>query len=202
MSGFWPSRPPVLGLPDTGFDFHSGEMLDSLRKLFAAVASKIPLIRRRATPVTANALNVQRTVVEYARAGWPRPVMIERPGSAPKKVRPHGGKQVDCRVTRRRMKIRARRGRRRSSDVGYIDHGADRRAARSTVSMRPWRALPRNFEGGGGGDIIFLEAPGDGRRECGRFCARHAQGLCMAKPGARRKDTGSCRPAAIAGRSA
>src|SRR5262249_60629955 len=65
MSGFAVSA-ARLGLPDTGLISFS-EMLDSLRSCCAA-AGTIPVIADGDTGY-GNALNVQRTVVEYARAG-------------------------------------------------------------------------------------------------------------------------------------
>ena len=65
MSGFAVSA-ARLGVPDTGL-ISFGEMLDSLRNCCSAAAG-IPLIGDGDTGY-GNALNVQRTVVEYARAG-------------------------------------------------------------------------------------------------------------------------------------
>src|SRR5437762_14158314 len=72
MSGFAVSA-VRLGLPDTGL-ISFAEMLDSLRNCCSA-AARIPLIGDGDTGY-GNALNVQRTVIEYARAG-PAAVMIE-----------------------------------------------------------------------------------------------------------------------------
>src|SRR2546423_11910797 len=100
MSGFAVSA-ARLGLPDTGLiSFH--EMLDSLRNCCAA-ASPMPLIGDGDTGY-GNALNVQRTVVEYARAGAAC-VMIEDQVS-PKKCGHTRGNQVIPREEAR-MKIRA-----------------------------------------------------------------------------------------------
>src|ERR1700748_914796 len=65
MSGFAVSA-ARLGLPDTGL-ISFAEMLDTLRNCCAA-APAIPLIGDGDTGY-GNALNVQRTVTEYARAG-------------------------------------------------------------------------------------------------------------------------------------
>ena len=62
-----------LGLPDTGLISFT-EMLDRPAQLCAA-AGKVPLVGDGDTGY-GNALNVQRTVVEYARAGAAG-VMIE-----------------------------------------------------------------------------------------------------------------------------
>lgn len=72
MSGFAVSA-ARLGMPDTGL-VSFAEMLDSLRNCCAA-ASPVPLIGDGDTGY-GNALNVQRTVIEYARAGAAG-VMIE-----------------------------------------------------------------------------------------------------------------------------
>src|SRR5689334_13632093 len=65
MSGFAVSA-ARLGLPDTGLISFS-EMLDSVRNCCTA-AGKMPLIGDGDTGY-GNALNVQRTVVEFGRAG-------------------------------------------------------------------------------------------------------------------------------------
>ena len=83
MSGFAVSA-ARLGLPDTGLISFT-EMLDSLRGCCAA-AGRIPVIGDGDTGY-GNALNVQRTVVEYARAGRRRGD-DRRPGQ-PEEMRPH-----------------------------------------------------------------------------------------------------------------
>src|SRR5580700_11295775 len=88
MSGFAVSA-ARLGLPDTGLISFT-EMLDSLRNCCAAAAA-IPLIGDGDTGY-GNALNVQRTVIEYARAGAAA-VMIEDQVS-PKKCGHTRGKDV------------------------------------------------------------------------------------------------------------
>src|SRR5215813_13682733 len=100
MSGFAVSA-ARLGLPDTGL-ISFAEMLDSLRNC-ASGAARIPLIGDGDTGY-GNALNVQRTVVEYARAGAAA-VMIEDQVS-PKKCGHTRGKQVVSREEAR-VKIRA-----------------------------------------------------------------------------------------------
>ena len=72
MSGFAVSA-ARLGLPDTGL-ISFVEMLDSLRSCCSA-GRDVPLIGDGDTGY-GNALNVQRTVIEYARAGAAA-VMIE-----------------------------------------------------------------------------------------------------------------------------
>src|SRR5213592_3645937 len=88
MSGFAVSA-VRLGLPDTGL-ISFAEMLDSLRNCCSA-AARIPLIGDGDTGY-GNALNVQRTVIEYARAGAAA-VMIEDQVN-PKKCGHTRGKQV------------------------------------------------------------------------------------------------------------
>src|SRR5262244_2758429 len=88
MSGFAVSA-ARLGLPDTGL-ISFAEMLDSLRNC-ASSAARIPLIGDGDTGY-GNALNVRRTVVEYAHAGAAA-VMIEDQVS-PKKCGHTRGKQV------------------------------------------------------------------------------------------------------------
>src|SRR5262249_29741214 len=100
MSGFAVAA-ARLGLPDTGLISFT-EMLDSLRNC-ASAAPAIPLIGDGDTGY-GNALNVQRTVVEYARAGAAA-VMIEDQVS-PKKCGHTRGKEVISRAEAR-MKIRA-----------------------------------------------------------------------------------------------
>ena len=100
MSGFSVSA-ARLGLPDTGL-ISFGEMVDSLRNCVAA-AGNLPVIGDGDTGY-GNALNVQRTVRQYARAGAGA-VMIEDQVS-PKKCGHTKGKAVISREEAR-MKIRA-----------------------------------------------------------------------------------------------
>ena len=147
MSGFGVSA-ARLGLPDTGLISFS-EMLDSLRNCCSA-AAKIPLIGDGDTGY-GNALNVQRTVVEYARAGAAA-VMIEDQVS-PKKCGHTRGKQV---ITRdeARMKIRAAVEARSGVDILIMA----RTDARAVHGFDEALARCRDFEAEGA-DIIFLEAP-------------------------------------------
>jgi len=110
MSGFAVSA-ARLGMPDTGL-VSFAEMLDSLRNCCAA-ASPVPLIGDGDTGY-GNALNVQRTVIEYARAGAAG-VMIEDQVS-PKKCGHTRGKQVIPRAEAR-MKIRAAVDARADADI-------------------------------------------------------------------------------------
>src|SRR6185437_3571659 len=137
MSGFAVSA-ARLGLPDTGLISFS-EMLDSVRNCCAAAGS-VPLIGDGDTGY-GNALNVQRTVIEYARA-----------------------KQVISREEAR-MKIRAAVDARANADI-LIMARTDARAVHGFDE-----ALNRcqDFEAEGA-DIIFLEAP-ENEDEMRRFCS-------------------------------
>ena len=158
MSGFAVSA-ARLGLPDTGLISFT-EMLDSLRNCCAA-AAKIPLIGDGDTGY-GNALNVQRTVVEYARAGAAA-VMIEDQVS-PKKCGHTRGKQVISR-DEARMKIRAAVEARAGADILIMA----RTDARAVHGFDEALARCRDFEAEGA-DIIFLEAP-ETEDEMRRFCA-------------------------------
>jgi 2-methylisocitrate lyase-like PEP mutase family enzyme len=106
MSGFAVSA-ARLGLPDTGL-ISFVEMLDSLRSCCSA-GRDVPLIGDGDTGY-GNALNVQRTVIEYARAGAAA-VMIEDQVS-PKKCGHTRGKQV---ITRDEARYEDTRGRGRQA---------------------------------------------------------------------------------------
>jgi aryl-alcohol dehydrogenase-like predicted oxidoreductase len=98
-----------------------------------------------------NALNVQRTVIEYARAGAAA-VMIEDQVS-PKRCGHTRGKQV---ITRdeARMKIRAAVDAKRDVDILILA----RTDARAVHGFDEALARCRDFEAEGA-DIIFVEAP-------------------------------------------
>jgi 2-methylisocitrate lyase-like PEP mutase family enzyme len=166
MSGFAVSA-ARLGLPDTGLISFT-EMVDSLRNCCAA-AGEVPLIGDGDTGY-GNALNVQRTVNEYARAGAAG-VMIEDQVS-PKKCGHTKGKQVVSREEAR-MKIRAAVEARAAADI-LIMARTDARAVHGFDE-----ALRRceDFQAEGA-DIIFLEAP-ETEEEMRRFCAA-MQRPCMA----------------------
>jgi 2-methylisocitrate lyase-like PEP mutase family enzyme len=157
MSGFAVSA-ARLGLPDTGL-ISFAEMLDSLRNC-ASGAARIPLIGDGDTGY-GNALNVQRTVVEYARAGAAA-VMIEDQVS-PKKCGHTRGKQVIGREEAR-MKIRAAVDARRDADILILA----RTDARAVHGFDEALDRCRDFETEGA-DIIFLEAP-ENELEMRRFC--------------------------------
>ena len=157
MSGFAVSA-ARLGVPDTGL-ISFGEMLDSVRNCCAA-AGKVPLIGDGDTGY-GNALNVQRTVVEYARAGAAA-VMIEDQVS-PKKCGHTRGKQVISR-DEARMKIRAAADAKSDADILIMA----RTDARAVHGFDAALDRCRDFEEAGA-DIIFLEAP-ETENEMGRFC--------------------------------
>jgi 2-methylisocitrate lyase-like PEP mutase family enzyme len=149
MSGFAVSA-ARLGLPDTGLISFT-EMLDSLRNCCAAAAA-IPLIGDGDTGY-GNALNVQRTVVEYARAGAAA-VMIEDQVS-PKKCGHTRGKQVISREEAR-MKIRAAVEAAKESGILILartdcrpTQGIDEAVARIEMYVEE------------GADILFLDSPAD-----------------------------------------
>jgi 2-methylisocitrate lyase-like PEP mutase family enzyme len=166
MSGFAVSA-ARLGLPDTGL-ISFGEMLESLRNCCAAAPS-IPVIGDGDTGY-GNALNVQRTVAEFARAGAAC-VMIEDQVS-PKKCGHTGGKQVISREEAR-MKIRAAVDARASADILIMA----RTDARAVHGFEEALARCRAFEAEGA-DIIFLEAP-ESEDEMRRFCKAMTK-PCMA----------------------
>lgn len=166
MSGFSVSA-ARLGLPDTGLISFT-EMLDSLRNCCGA-AGKIPLIGDGDTGY-GNALNVQRTVTEYARAGAAG-IMIEDQIS-PKKCGHTRGKQVLSREEAR-MKIRAAVDARADADILIMA----RTDARAVHGFDEALARCSDFEAEGA-DIIFLEAP-ESEEEMHRFCAAMKK-PCMA----------------------
>ena len=166
MSGFAVSA-ARLGLPDTGL-ISFAEMLDSARNC-ASAAGKVPLIADGDTGY-GNALNVQRTVIEYARAGVAA-VMIEDQVS-PKKCGHTRGKQVISR-NEARMKIRAAVDAARDADILILA----RTDARAVHGFDEALNRCRDFEAEGA-DIIFLEAP-ETEDEMRRFC-RAMTKPCMA----------------------
>jgi 2-methylisocitrate lyase-like PEP mutase family enzyme len=166
MSGFAVSA-ARLGLPDTGL-ISFAEMLDSLRNCCSA-AGGVPLIGDGDTGY-GNALNVQRTVIEYARAGAAG-VMIEDQVS-PKKCGHTRGKQVISREEAR-MKIRAATAARTDADILIMA----RTDARAVHGFDEALARCHDFAAEGA-DIIFLEAP-ETEDEMRRFCAAMTK-PCMA----------------------
>lgn len=168
MSGFAVSA-ARLGLPDTGL-ISFAEMLDSVRSCVGG-AGTIPLIADGDTGY-GNALNVQRTVLEYARAGAAA-VMIEDQVS-PKKCGHTRGKQVIGR-DEARMKIRAAVDARRDADADILILA--RTDARAVHGFDEALNRCRDFEAEGA-DIIFFEAP-ETETEMRRFCEA-VEKPCMA----------------------
>lgn len=166
MSGFAVSA-ARLAAPDTGL-ISFGEMLDQGRSICGAVG--IPVIGDGDTGY-GNALNVKRTVSEYARAGFAG-VMIEDQ-VAPKRCGHTRGKQVvpfDEACQRLRAAVDAR------------DEGADilimaRTDARATHDLDEGLRRMAAFAEIGA-DILFLEAPRS-EAEMERFC-REVPGPKMA----------------------
>ena len=158
MSGFSVSA-ARLGMPDTGL-ISFGEMLDSLRSVTAA-APGIAILADGDTGY-GNALNVGRTVREYAKAGAAC-VMIEDQVS-PKRCGHTRGKQVVGREEAR-MRIRAAVDARAEHDILIMA----RTDARAVHGFEDALARCHDFVAEGA-DIIFLEAP-ESVDEMRRFCA-------------------------------
>ena len=158
MSGFAASA-ARLGMPDTGL-ISFGEMVDTVRNCSAA-APDMPIIADGDTGY-GNALNVQRTVTEYARAGAAG-VMIEDQVS-PKKCGHTKGKAVISREEAR-LKIRAAVEAARKADILVLA----RTDARATDSFDEALARCQDFVAEGA-DMIFLEAP-ENPEEMRRFCS-------------------------------
>jgi 2-methylisocitrate lyase-like PEP mutase family enzyme len=166
MSGFAVSA-ARLGLPDTGLISFS-EMVDTVRNCCTA-AGNVPLIGDGDTGY-GNALNVQRTVIEYARAGAAG-VMIEDQVS-PKKCGHTRGKQVISREEAR-MKIRAAVDAREDADILIMA----RTDARAVHGFDEALTRCKDFENEGA-DIIFFEAP-ETEDEMRKFCSAMTK-PCMA----------------------
>jgi 2-methylisocitrate lyase-like PEP mutase family enzyme len=163
MSGFAVSA-ARLGMPDAGL-VSMAEMLDTLRGCISA-AGDVPVIGDGDTG-WGNALNVQRTVEEYARAGAAA-IMLEDQVS-PKKCGHTKGKLVIARGEAR-TKIRAAveaREALRASGRGDILILA-RTDARAVNGFEDALARCQDFVDEGA-DIIFLEAP-ENVDEMKRFC--------------------------------
>lgn len=164
MSGFAVSA-ARLGQPDTGL-ISMGEMLDSLRGVISA-AGALPVVGDGDTG-WGNALNVRRTVEEYARGGAAA-IMLEDQVS-PKKCGHTRGKQVVSR-NEAKLKIRAAcetRDALRAARAGDILILA-RTDARAVNGFDDALARCKDFVDEGA-DIVFLEAP-ESVEEMKRFCA-------------------------------
>ncbi len=160
MSGFSVSA-ARLAQPDTGL-ISFAEMLDSLRAVTAAASPDTVVIADGDTGY-GNAINIQRTVREYARAGAAS-VMIEDQ-VAPKRCGHTRGKQVVGRQEAR-TRIRAAVDAREAGPDILIMARTDARAVGGFED-----ALERCHDFvEEGADIIFLEAP-ESTDEMRRFCA-------------------------------
>src|SRR5262249_16852484 len=153
-----------LGMPDTGLISFT-EMLDSR----CTAARPVPLIGDGDTGY-GNALNVQRTVIEYARAGAAG-VMIEDQVNPKKCGHPRGKQGIPRQEAR--MKIRAAVDARANADILIMA----RTDARAVHGFDEALARCKDFEAEGA-DIIFLEAP-ETEDEMRRFC-RAMTKPCMA----------------------
>lgn len=156
-----------FGMPDAGLiDFT--EVVTAVHNTCAANPG-FPIIADGDTGY-GNALNVQRTVIEYARAGVAA-VMIEDQVS-PKKCGHTRGKQVISR-NEARMKIRAAVDAARDTEILILA----RTDARAVHGFDEALNRCRDFEAEGA-DIIFLEAP-ETEDEMRRFCGAMTK-PCMA----------------------
>jgi 2-methylisocitrate lyase-like PEP mutase family enzyme len=166
MSGFAVSA-ARLGMPDTGL-ISFAEMVDTLRNCTAAAPDM--LIIGDGDTGYGNALNVQRTVTEYARAGAAA-VMIEDQVS-PKKCGHTKGKAVIPR-DEARLKIRAAVEAARKADILVLA----RTDARAVNGFDDALARCQDFAAEGA-DLIFFEAP-ESEQEMRASCAAIAR-PCMA----------------------
>lgn len=147
MSGFAVAA-TRLGMPDTGLITFT-EMVDQVRNICGAVPG-FPVVADGDTGY-GNAMNVRRTVTEYARAGAAC-VMIEDQLS-PKKCGHFDGKQVVSREEAR-LKIRAAVEAAREADILILA----RTDARAVDGLEAAIDRCRDFEEEGA-DIVFMEAP-------------------------------------------
>lgn len=137
-----------LGMPDTGLITLS-EMADQLRNICNAVPG-LPVIGDGDTGY-GNAVNVRRTVTEYARAGAAC-VMIEDQ-ITPKRCGHFEGKQV---VSREEAKLKIRAAVEAAHEAGILVLA--RTDASAVLGFEAALERCRDFEEEGA-DIIFLEAP-------------------------------------------
>jgi len=174
MSGFAVSAVRA-GLPDTGL-LSVTEMLDQGRAIVDAVS--IPVIGDGDTG-HGNAVNVHRTVAQFARAGFAG-IMIEDQ-VAPKRCGHTGVKEVVDRAEAERRIRAAVAARDQAADLVIIAR-TDARSALE-AGLGPERALNealyrlRAFADLGA-DVLFLEAPRD-EAEMAR-CCREVPGVHMA----------------------
>jgi 2-methylisocitrate lyase-like PEP mutase family enzyme len=147
MSGSWVAA-SRLGFPDTGLITMS-EMSDQLRYICNAVPG-LPVLSDGDTGY-GNAMNVRRTVTEYARAGAAA-VMIEDQVE-PKRCGHFDGKAVVSRAEAR-MKVRAAVESAKEHGVLVIARTDSRAVEGFSAAMD--RCMDFAAEGA---DILFLEAP-------------------------------------------
>jgi 2-methylisocitrate lyase-like PEP mutase family enzyme len=147
MSGFGVAA-ARFGVPDIGL-VSFGEMVDQLRSICSAVPGMI--VCADADTGFGNAVNVTRTVVEYAKAGAAC-VMIEDQVS-PKRCGHFDGKQV---VSREEARMKVRAAVDASHRAGILVLA--RTDARAVAGFHEALQRCRDFEAEGA-DIIFLEAP-------------------------------------------
>lgn len=157
MSGFSVSA-ARLAMPDTGL-ISFAEMVDTLRNVCSAAAA-MPVIADGDTGY-GNALNVQRTVAEYARAGAAA-VMIEDQVS-PKKCGHTQGKEIIGREEAR-MKIRAAVEAGRANGILILARTDARAVAGFDEALHRCHDFVAE-----GADMIFLEAP-ENADEMRAFC--------------------------------
>lgn len=147
MSGFGVAA-SRLCMPDTGL-ISFGEMVDQVRNICNAVPG-VPVIADADTGF-GNAMNVRRTVSEYARAGAAC-IMIEDQVS-PKRCGHFDGKQV---VTREEARVKVRAAVEAAREAGILVLA--RTDARAVEGFEAALGRCRDFEQEGA-DIVFLEAP-------------------------------------------
>jgi len=139
-----------LGLPDVGL-LSFGETLDQLHGICSAIPG-VPVLADADTGF-GNAMNVRRTVTEYARAGAACLMLEDQ--VAPKRCGHFDGKQVIS-AAEARMKIRAAVDAARACDVLVLA----RTDARGPLGMQEALQRCKSFEEEGA-DIVFMEAPLD-----------------------------------------
>ena len=147
MSGFGVAA-SRLGMPDTGL-ISFAEMVDQLRNICSAVP-ELPVIADADTGF-GNAMNVRRTVLDYAKAGAAC-IMIEDQVS-PKRCGHFDGKQV---VSREEARTKIRAAVEAARDAGILVLA--RTDARAPHGFDAAMERCRDFEQEDA-DIVFLEAP-------------------------------------------
>jgi 2-methylisocitrate lyase-like PEP mutase family enzyme len=139
-----------FALPDTGLITFS-DMLDQVRNTCAAVPG-FPIVADGDTGY-GNAMNVRRTVVEYARAGAAGVSLEDQVW--PKKCGHYAGQRQVVARDEARMKIRAAVEARRDADVDIVIMA--RTDARSAIGFEEAMERAAAFAQEGA-DIIFIEA--------------------------------------------